>query len=191
MERIFHDSEHSPLLKKGLSESEPQKSPIKEKEIETHESSTVIGILCGHFFHMNCLEKWNDSICPLCRYYQHPTEHSKCEICGSDDNLWMCIICGFMGCASSGPAEGHIREHYEMSKHIYAIEVETKSVYDYSKGTPVHRLLQNAMDGKIIQHESESNITNPYIKKYETGEFEKKIDTVSYEYHILLSSQVI
>jgi len=69
----------------------------------------------------------------------------------------MCIICGFIGCAPDGPMEGHIKEHYDISKHIYAVELETKGVFDFSKKGLVQRLLQNIRDGKIIQHESTPN----------------------------------
>lgn len=117
-------------------------------------------------------------------------EHSKCDICSADDDLWMCIICGFIGCAPEGPSNGHIREHYEAQKHIYAIEVETKTVYDFAKGGFVHRLLQNAIDGKIVQYEA-GGATSTNQKDFQYGEFEKKIDTITYEYNMLLSSQVL
>ncbi len=64
LDRIITDiEEHSPLLKKATSESEPTTtiSPVKtlpNRETEQVEASPIIGILCGHFFHMSCLEKW-------------------------------------------------------------------------------------------------------------------------------------
>lgn len=107
------------------------------------------------FFFLRVIDLRNESKCPLCRYNQHPLESSKCDFCGTNEALWMCIVCGFIGCAPpDGPMNGHIREHYDISKHIYAVELETKCVFDFSKNGFVQRLLQNIRDGKIIQHES-------------------------------------
>jgi len=146
----------------------------------------LISILCGHFFHVPCLEKWNDAKCPVCRYYQHPLQSSKCDFCGSSECLWMCIICGFIACAPNGPINSHIKDHYDMTKHIYAVEVETKGVFDFSKNTLVQRLLQNMRDGKIIQHEGTPTSND---KMSQNEELEKRLDTVIYEYNLLLSSQ--
>ena len=101
----------------------------------------------------NLIQRRNDGKCPVCRYNQHPLQSSKCDFCGNNEALWMCIICGFIGCAPNGPMNSHIKDHYDMSKHIYAVEVETKGVFDFSKNALVQRLLQNIRDGKIIQHE--------------------------------------
>jgi BRCA1-associated protein len=99
----------------------------------------------------------------------------------------MCIICGFIGCSPGGPASGHTKEHYEQTKHIYAIEVDSKSVYDFARGSFVHRLLQNMMDGKIIEHNAEGQPEGDNKKMY-YGDFGKKIDNITYEYNTLLST---
>jgi BRCA1-associated protein len=62
------------------------------------ENDFNLTILCCHTFHIQCLTKWNDSTCPLCRYLQCPVESSQCDDCGTTDNLWVCLICGFNGC---------------------------------------------------------------------------------------------
>lgn len=64
----------------------------------------VLTILCNHAFHTSCLEQWGDSTCPVCRCVQIPEEQelSECEECGksapSMDLLWICLICGHVGC---------------------------------------------------------------------------------------------
>ena len=60
----------------------------------------VISILCNHSFHTNCLVKWGDTCCPVCRYCQTPDysdSENACTECGSHENLWICLICGYIG----------------------------------------------------------------------------------------------
>ena len=73
---------------------------------------------CSHTFHICCVGKLENTQCPVCRF-QHdlPTsELTECLICKSDCNgqllrhsmrhsiveenqdLWVCLICGFTGC---------------------------------------------------------------------------------------------
>ena len=151
---------------------------------ERSELSPMIGVLCGHFFHFRCLSKWYfllalfilivlfqrvDSVCPICRYNQHPIDVSNCEICGSSDNLLLCIVCGFIACCQGHPDSGHIKEHHEATNHTYAMDLESKSVYDFSKGGFVHRLLHNAVDGKMVE-----------LSKDRNGKYEKKNICVIY-----------
>ena len=120
----------------------------------------------------------NDETCPLCRYHQQPPETRFCETCGSSDDLWMCLICGFIGCGLENKYDSHNVEHYEKSHHIYSIEIETKFVYDHSKQTYVHRLLQNSEDGKLME-----------MKKSEK-EIQEKIEVIIADYNNVMSSQV-
>jgi len=103
-----------------------------------------------------CLKNWNDTTCPLCRYIQSPVESSQCDKCSATENLWVCLICGFIGCfkqaayanynrdhldQDSNRSEdylilqslGHSHEHYEDSKHTYAMEIDTHNVWDFCK----------------------------------------------------------
>ena len=47
----------------------------------------IITILCNHSFHANCLSKWGDTCCPVCRYNQTPdyTMENTCSECGSHE----------------------------------------------------------------------------------------------------------
>jgi BRCA1-associated protein len=71
---------------------------MKSEKMRGGENDFNLTILCCHTFHIQCLTKWNDSTCPLCRYLQCPVESSQCDDCGTTDNLWVCLICGFNGC---------------------------------------------------------------------------------------------
>lgn len=94
----------------------------------------ILTILCNHSFHSACLVKWGDTTycqklfitnqhsiissswlfkfllyfrCPVCRYLQSPevAAESCCSECKSSEQLWICLICGHIGCGRY--IEGH------------------------------------------------------------------------------------
>ena len=73
-------------------------SKMKSEKMRGGENDFNLTILCCHTFHWMCLKNWNDTTCPLCRYLQSPTESSSCDECGATEKLWMCLICGLIGC---------------------------------------------------------------------------------------------
>ncbi|KAL4246242.1 hypothetical protein ABKN59_009219 [Abortiporus biennis] len=67
----------------------------------------------------------------------------------STTNLWICLICGNIGCGRYRRA--HAQAHYERTTHLYALEIETQRVWDYAGDGYVHRLIQNKADGKLVE----------------------------------------
>ncbi|KII85840.1 hypothetical protein PLICRDRAFT_44258 [Plicaturopsis crispa FD-325 SS-3] len=182
--------------------------------------SAVTGLItvpCSHTFHCMCLSKWGDSRCPVCRYSQnllssHPTSSrssvpipfanpstpslSACVDCSSTTNLWICLICGNIGCGRYGRA--HAQAHYERTTHLYALELETQRVWDYAGDGYVHRLIQNKADGKLVELPSasmggsrEGGTTDgglgPSLADRLSAE---KIEAIGIEYSYLLTSQL-
>eukprot|EP01029_Cantina_marsupialis_P022269 TRINITY_DN54281_c0_g1_i1.p1 TRINITY_DN54281_c0_g1~~TRINITY_DN54281_c0_g1_i1.p1 ORF type:complete len:422 (+),score=108.80 TRINITY_DN54281_c0_g1_i1:137-1402(+) len=112
------------------------------------EDDPLITTLCCHVFHTQCLSQWEDERCPLCRYVM-TTSSDHCDMCCEEDDLHMCLICGFVGC---GTEEGsHAYEHFENTGHAYSVELDSQRVWDFSGGGFVHRLVQNRVDGKIVE----------------------------------------
>lgn len=140
----------------------------------------ILTILCNHAFHANCLIKWGDSTCPVCRYLQtpEPTEESLCMECDGKDSLWICLICGHVGCGRY--QGGHAATHYRDTNHTYALQLGTDRVWDYAGDNFVHRLLQSKTDGKLVQTRSPDGC----------GESEEKIDSIQLEFTYLLTSQL-
>ncbi|KAK7056240.1 hypothetical protein VNI00_002792 [Paramarasmius palmivorus] len=186
--------------------------------------SAVTGLItvpCSHTFHCMCLSKWRDSRCPVCRYSQtllkgssSSTSHipstspssstsrsapnvtsnlSTCSTCGSTANLWICLICGNIGCGRYGRAHAH--SHYQLTTHLYALELETQRVWDYAGDGYVHRLIQNRADGKLVELPSASMVSNsregtgggPSAADALTAE---KVEAIGIEYSYLLTSQL-
>lgn len=138
----------------------------------------ILTILCNHSFHDGCLAKWGDTSCPVCRYSQTPelVPDNRCFSCGSQENLWICLICGHIGCGRY--VEAHAYNHYARTGHTFAMQLGNNSVWDYAGDNYVHRLIQNKTDGKLVQ-----------LENLQTDS-DEKLDSVQLEYTYLLTSQL-
>ncbi|ORY69163.1 hypothetical protein BCR35DRAFT_354712 [Leucosporidium creatinivorum] len=126
--------------------------------------SGLVQILCQHSYHCSCLLKWGDSRCPVCRSTNSRARRgtvgaasappnqavaSTCAVCQSPSNLWICVICGNVGCGRY--QGGHAHSHFDESGHSYSLEIETGRVWSYNDDEYVHRLIRNRTDGKLVE----------------------------------------
>ncbi|AMD22267.1 HGL073Cp [Eremothecium sinecaudum] len=118
--------------------------------------SEVTGLIttaCQHTFHCNCLNQWKGGKCPVCRYsnkeHLEGSRQASCNACGSKENLWVCLVCGHMGCGRYNSK--HAIHHYEETSHCFAMDITTNRVWDYAGDNYVHRLAQNEVDGKLVE----------------------------------------
>jgi hypothetical protein len=73
--------------------------PVCLDVIVPREPSVLLISLCNHFFHLDCLSKWSDSSCPVCRYNVQPDDITSCCVeCQLEEDLWLCLLCGYIGC---------------------------------------------------------------------------------------------
>lgn len=155
---------------------EQEKSEFVIKETELHsfkdcpicletfeESSHTITILCSHKFHYKCLSEWRDQTCPVCRYQQYPFELTFCESCDIHQDLWCCIICGYIGCGGAVPVSGHIRDHAAETNHIYSKPIikelknsRAKGIFDHSTNDFIHSVAYNSGLGIVASEASPS-----------------------------------
>ncbi|KAI9876554.1 MAG: hypothetical protein M1830_006227 [Pleopsidium flavum] len=165
------------------------------------ETTGLLTILCQHVFHCACLQKWKGSGCPVCRYTQddlgrrnhasgEEVVENGCSVCRSDANLWICLICGNIGCGRYDAA--HAYAHYEQTFHCYAMDTSTQRVWDYAGDGYVHRLIQNKSDGKFVDLpaslDGSANVASTdgaedYVPR-------EKLENISMEYTHLLTSQL-
>lgn len=152
----------------------------------------IVTIQCQHSYHCSCLSKWKEDRCPVCRYSskskidndtnnedESRIDTSKCLKCEGTSNLWICLVCGHVGC---GRYENeHAVEHFKLTGHCFAMDSETQRVWDYVRDGYVHRLVQNEIDGKLVElplrDESNKNI-------------EVKVDKIGFEYSKMLIAQL-
>lgn len=177
------------------------------------DTTGLVTILCQHVFHCACLQKWRGSGCPVCRYTQPSSSierpfgarpvgarsHDLCSICDCPDDLWICLVCGNVGCGRY--KGGHAKEHFKETAHCYSLEIETQYVWDYAGDAWVHRLIQTKGDGKLVELPSSS--LAPTAQGYGNsrerlgnGDSEmemvprEKLENIGLEYTQMLTSQL-
>ncbi|CEP19761.1 hypothetical protein [Parasitella parasitica] len=125
-------------------------------------------IQCHHTTQCYCINKWGHSRCPVCCYSQRPLlsasssstmrkstrndyEQIQCECfeCSSTESLWICMVCGHIGCGRY--QEAHAYDHFMETNHLYALEIETQRIWDYLGDRYVHRLIQSMVDGAVVE----------------------------------------
>ncbi|KYG43993.1 hypothetical protein M433DRAFT_111125 [Acidomyces richmondensis BFW] len=168
------------------------------------ETTGLLTILCQHVFHCACLEKWRGSGCPVCRYTHSPSytfpyprpgsadnadREPLCSVCAGTDNLWICLICGNIGCGRYDGA--HAYAHYEATSHCYAMDTTTQHVWDYAGDGYVHRLIQSKPDNQLIDLPSRTRHENEAFRA-EGGDLvpREKMESMATEYTYLLTSQL-
>ena len=180
------------------------------------ETTGLLTILCQHVFHCTCLQKWSGGGCPVCRYThddfssrpgfgstKYKTKKGfdiggsemqlECETCHAEANLWQCLICGKMGCGRY--AAKHAFAHFEETGHIFAMDMESKRVWDYAGDAYVHRIIQDAGTGvgeKLVElpgtrRNAEQGATALENDEDLEGE---KMEGLALEYTHLLTSQL-
>ncbi|KAK6832633.1 hypothetical protein RU639_004116 [Aspergillus parasiticus] len=162
------------------------------------ETTGLLTIICQHVFHCTCLQKWKGSGCPVCRYTQdefrrssqgalYEDEPAECSVCHSDVNLWICLICGVVGCGRYDGA--HAFDHYKETSHAFAMDLATQRVWDYVGDAYVHRIIQSKTDGKLVELPAADNSAlDP--PDWTDAVPREKLENMSVEYTHLLTSQL-
>lgn len=114
-------------------------------------------------------------------------EDADCEVDSMGENaLWQCLICGRIGC---GRYEGkHAFKHYESSGHTFAMDLNTKRVWDYVGDGYVHRILQD--NGQAEKENARAGIVSRADYQDDDNEKGEDREALALEYTHLLTSQL-
>ncbi|QCD80636.1 BRCA1-associated protein [Vigna unguiculata] len=162
------------------------------------DTSGIMTTLCDHSFQCPCVSKWTYLSCQVCQFCQQQDEKPNCFICGTIDDLWVCMICGFVGCGRY--KEGHAIQHWKDTQHCYSLDFKTQQIWDYVGDSYVHRLNQNQskIDGKSEEMNFRCMSLEGDCDTCECREdlgingalFNSKVETIVDEYNRLLTSQL-
>ncbi|ORZ11505.1 hypothetical protein BCR42DRAFT_421241 [Absidia repens] len=113
---------------------------------------------------------------------------NQCHVCGCKDHLWICLVCGEIGCGQQH--EAHALAHYTDTHHLYALEIDSQRVWDYAGDNYVHRLIQNVVDGKIVELPNPIQQQQPERNGLVSEMAQGKWNAMALEYSYLLTSQL-
>ena len=134
----------------------------------------IVTLLCGHVFDLDCLEGWQLETCSLCRFEQTPVLRRFCDKCAEDNRLWVCMLCGFLGCETAQQemgsmieekprgevqVEGHCRAHFVETEHQFfkSFTDGDSRIFDMSIGSLVNRVGYDSESGKHFIKEDSQN----------------------------------
>jgi hypothetical protein len=120
-------------------------------QVDPLRSGACVTTLCQHTFHLHCYARLPSSSaeCPLCRFSVYDLlNDARCEVCGTYEDLWVCLICGHVACGRA--RRDHQQAHYRSSGHSCAWQSSTNRIWNLSSRMFLHQevvmLLDDAED---------------------------------------------
>ncbi|KAL2500639.1 BRCA1-associated protein [Forsythia ovata] len=160
-----------------------------------YNTSGITSTLCDHSFQCSCVSKYTHLSCLVCRLCQQQDEKPSCAVCGILNNLWVCLICGFVGCGRY--EKGHAIGHWSDKQHRFSLGVEKQQIWDYVGERYAHRLNQSKVGGKSVMINSHCNSVGECGTcvcdggaELDGAFFSSKVEAIVDEYNHLLASQL-
>jgi BRCA1-associated protein len=138
-------------------------------------------------------DRWLETIeyCQVCRMIGRPTSpllkltHSSslekvhCAACPESNSLWICLLCGYIGCGRYSSAHAH--SHCESFRHNFVLELDTQRIWDYQGDNYVHRVIRSGPD---------LFFPDSHIEEGESMEKSDDVELLAWEYNYLINSQL-
>lgn len=148
-------------------------------------------IKCRELFHPCCQKKHqNISLgCKTCQVlFNFKTRESEmCSDCGSDENVWICLICANFGCGRY--KGGHAHDHFIKTGHAFALKLNSHRIWNYSTDRYVHwkivsaegavEVTEEVSDPKshsISMNNISSELEGTFLNDFTTAQLESQKD---------------
>ncbi|EGD82447.1 hypothetical protein PTSG_03094 [Salpingoeca rosetta] len=179
------DQQHRLLQRESPFAPGAERCPIC-LELLWDDRQCVATTFCEHSFHAECLRKYVDATCPVCRKTQVMfDDQPRCLQCHATKNLWMCLNCGFVGCGrrqwdgadpnAAAQSRQHALEHYLQTSHALVRQLDTGRVWDYKQDSYV-----GSTDA--VQSSEAADVVDPRAAE--------KQESLQLEYSLLIAQQL-
>ncbi|CAG9567108.1 conserved hypothetical protein [Leishmania major strain Friedlin] len=109
--------------------------------------SACVTTLCQHSFHLSCYAQLpsGSAECPLCRFSVYDLlNDARCKVCGTYEDLWVCLICGHVACGRA--RRDHQQKHYHASGHSCSWQSTTNRMRNLSSRMFLHQEVALLLD---------------------------------------------
>ncbi|KPI83076.1 hypothetical protein ABL78_7899 [Leptomonas seymouri] len=117
-------------------------------QVDPLRSAARVTTLCQHSFHLHCYAQLpsGSAECPLCRFSVYDLlNDARCEVCGTYEDLWVCLICGHIACGRA--RRDHQQQHYRSSGHSCSWQSSTNRIWNLSSRMFLHQEVALLLDG--------------------------------------------
>jgi BRCA1-associated protein len=147
-------------------------------------STLSSGNMISYIYSLN-KKSWEEceKSCKVCKVLNHTANDTVvgCS-CGIKESVWICLICGYLGCGRY--QNEHAAKHFKETGHVFAVDMESGRIWDYTDDKYVHRILKGN-NPYLIEADEDHSLTpeNP-------EELTDKIENTLREYNHLLTAQL-
>lgn len=123
-------------------------------QVDPLRSGACVTTLCQHSFHLQCYAQLpsGSAECPLCRFSVYELlNDARCEVCGTYEDLWVCLICGHVACGRA--RRDHQQEHYRSSGHSCSWQSSTNRIWNQRSRMFLHQEVALLLDGAEAEAE--------------------------------------
>ncbi|CCW71309.1 unnamed protein product [Phytomonas sp. Hart1] len=149
---------------------------ICQEELSSRRSRVIT--LCNHTFHVACYACVPSAFteCPLCRFSLYDLlNNARCEQCRTYEDLWVCLICGHVGCGRG--RFNHQQFHYNLTGHSCTWQSSTNRVWSHRS----RMFLSQEVSFLLGEHDEKKEASSPsrdcgrVVEKGETRETEEDV----------------
>lgn len=136
-------------------------------QVEWLSAKPCVITLCQHMFHLDCYARLPSTLadCPLCRFSLYDAlSTARCAVCQTCEDLWVCLICGHVGCGRG--RRNHQHHHFQSTGHSCALQTSTNRIFNNHTGMFVHQEVALSLDVRACAGTVEAQRTTTSLRRH-------------------------